>query len=361
MSVQCIALLGRKDVPTDAVEEYCRYLGEALQARGIQLDIRRVPWEIHGWKAALETVPLMAKQWRGQWVFVQYTALAWSARGFPQKVLRVIEALRVNSARVAVVFHDVEPYAGPRIVDRIRRRVQISVMRRLIGLSELAIFTVPVEAISWLDSRSGNVAFVPVGPNLPTPESVANFEKPAELPSIGVFSITGGAAGDVETQTILLAVRKAAQSVGRLKLNVFGRHAELREEQLRKGVEGLPVELSVEGVIDAPEVMERLGRCDVTLFVRGAISTRRSSAIAAIARGRPVIAYKGTETAGPIEKAGVVLIAPGDTAAIGDALTQVLTDERLRSELAARSRSAFERYFSWPAVAARYSELLGSK
>jgi glycosyltransferase involved in cell wall biosynthesis len=360
MSLQCVALLGRKDVPTDAVEEYCRYLGEALEGRGIQLDVRRVPWEIHGWKAALQTLPLMARQWRGQWVFVQYTALAWSARGFPQKILRVIAALRANGARVAVVFHDVEPYAGSRIVDRIRRRTQMNVMRRLVKLSELAIFTVPVETISWLGSRPGNVAFVPVGPNLPIPENPVNRQKAADIPTIGVFSITGGAAGDVETQTILSAVRKAAQSIGRVKLDVFGRHAELREKQLRKGIEGLPVELSVEGVVDPADVVERLGRCDVALFVRGAISTRRSSAIAAIACGRPVIAYKGTETAGPIIEAGVVLISPGDTNAIGDALTKVLTDETLRRELAERSRSAFESYFSWRAIAARYVELLGN-
>ena len=46
----CIALLGRKDEPTDAVEEYCRYLAAALQAHDIQLEIRRVPWEIDGWQ-----------------------------------------------------------------------------------------------------------------------------------------------------------------------------------------------------------------------------------------------------------------------------------------------------------------------
>jgi hypothetical protein len=32
MSQLVIALLGRKDEPTDGVEEYCRYPGEALRA-----------------------------------------------------------------------------------------------------------------------------------------------------------------------------------------------------------------------------------------------------------------------------------------------------------------------------------------
>src|ERR1700741_1355194 len=99
-----IALLGRKDKPTDAVEEYCHYLGDALQAHEIQLEIRRVPWEIHGWSEALRGLRLQAAGWPGIWVLVQYTALAWSARGFPQKILRALKILKSAGARVAVVF-----------------------------------------------------------------------------------------------------------------------------------------------------------------------------------------------------------------------------------------------------------------
>ena len=33
-----ITLLGRRDEPTDAVEEYCRYLGEALRPHGYTLE-----------------------------------------------------------------------------------------------------------------------------------------------------------------------------------------------------------------------------------------------------------------------------------------------------------------------------------
>jgi hypothetical protein len=35
-----IALLGRRDEPTDAVEEYCRYLGAALVEHSFNLEIR---------------------------------------------------------------------------------------------------------------------------------------------------------------------------------------------------------------------------------------------------------------------------------------------------------------------------------
>src|SRR5215510_6608826 len=110
-----VALLGRPDEPTDAVEEYCRYLGSGLRGLGIALEIARVPWASMGWAVALREVRQRAESWRGTWVLVQYTALAWSTHGFPHKCLRIVEALRDAGVRVCVVYHDVEPYGGKRV------------------------------------------------------------------------------------------------------------------------------------------------------------------------------------------------------------------------------------------------------
>lgn len=76
MSRLSIALLGKRDKPTDAVEEYCRFLGTALRAHDIPLDIRRVPWEIHGWPDAPQALQLQPIEWRDTCVLVQYIALA---------------------------------------------------------------------------------------------------------------------------------------------------------------------------------------------------------------------------------------------------------------------------------------------
>src|SRR5258708_17118356 len=53
MKERCVALLGRRDEPTDAVEEYCHFLGAALAAQGISLEFERVPWCELGWRKAL--------------------------------------------------------------------------------------------------------------------------------------------------------------------------------------------------------------------------------------------------------------------------------------------------------------------
>jgi len=358
MKLPVIALLGRKDEPTDAVEEYCRYLGKALIAHNFQLELRRVPWEIHGWPAALDALSLMSREWRGTWVLVQYTALAWSKRGFPLKILRILQLLKNAGARIGLVFHDVEPYPGTRLVDRLRRVSQVHTMRRALSLADLAIFTVPEQKISWLPATLSDTAFIPVGPNLLIPENISASHLPQAVPTIGVFSITGGEPGVRETQTILSAVRHASQTLGKLRLCVFGRCAELRETDLRSGLSDLPVELSVEGVVEPAQVVEKLSACDVLLFVRGSISSRRSSAIAGIACGLPLIAFPGSETAPPLTEAGVVLVPPGQPDQLNAALVRVLSEPAYKADLAARSRVAFQTHFSWHAIASQFVALL---
>ena len=358
-----IALLGRRDEPTDAVEEYCRHLGTALVPHGFQMDIRRVPWNEHAWAASLEALRLQAEAWRGTWVLVQYTALAWSARGFPRKFLRVLRVLRKAGARIAVVFHDVEPYGGARFIDRFRRAAQVRVMRDALAFSDRVVFTVAPERLTWLASDSEKSSLIPVGANLPFPFAPQDHDEFHSPPTIGVFSITGGSAGDGETRNIIAAVRHASQRLGKLRLLVFGRHAEVREAALRDGFSDLPIELQIEGVIEDIELVERFAASDVLLFVRGTISSRRGSAIAGIACGLPVVALQGKETASPITEAGVVLLPEElDEAALqaqlGEALAGVLSESNLRRELVRRSQAAQETYFSWQAIAARYSEFL---
>src|SRR5271155_1425081 len=64
MTQKCIALLGRRDAPTDAVEEYCQYLGAALRAHDIGLELARVAWLEDGWPAALRELERQAAVWR---------------------------------------------------------------------------------------------------------------------------------------------------------------------------------------------------------------------------------------------------------------------------------------------------------
>lgn len=361
MTQKCVALLGKRDEPTDAVEEYCRYLGEALRQHGFDTQVVRVPWTEKGWSAALRQLKQQAIAWRGVWVLVQYTALSWSARGFPPRFLRVLKILRSAGARIGVVYHDVEPYAGTRVVDRLRSRAQLSTMRKALRLADLAIFTVPTERSSWIRHPEPNVVFIPVGANLPAPESVS-LTKPQDTlrtPTIAIYGITGGKAGIAEMRHIAGAVEHIISRTGKLRLLVFGRNSELAAGELDAALHNPLVELEILGLLSGEKVVESLRSSDVLFFVRGTISSRRGSAIAGIACSLPVVAMEGPETAPPITEAGVVLLSPNASyKETGETLARILTDSTYRDSLAERSRQAQEKYFSWQAIAARYAEAL---
>jgi len=355
-----IALLGRPDAPTDAVEEYCRYLGEALVAEDFKLIIKRIAWNENGWTRATRSLRRHARGWSGTWVLVQYTALAWSMRGFPLRFPRVLKTLKAAGARVGVVFHDAEPYSGTRVIDGLRRRAQLRAMREALRLSDAAVFTIPTEKLSWIKSPPVNAFFIPVGANLSvTRKAISRKEIFAGgIPSVAVFGITGGKAGQREIGSIAEAVRFAASRIGKLRLIVLGRNSQSAEAELQKQLNGAPVDLQVLGVLPSEDVVHTLSRAEALLFERGHISTRRGSAIAGIACGLPVIAFEGPETAAPITEAGLALYSPQRKGDLGDVLLRVLQDEHYRASLAQRSWLAQAQFFSWRAIATRYTEFL---
>ena len=355
-----IALLGRPDAPTDAVEQYCRYLGEALIAEDFELVIERVAWPESGWTRLAGALCRRARGWRGAWVLVQYTALAWSARGFPLRFPQVLKTLKATGVHVGVVFHDIEPFNGTRLIDGVRRRAQLHVMRKALRLSDAAVFTVPMGNISWINSQAGKGCFIPVGANLPASGEATSrkgISTGGKL-SVAVFGITGGPSGSWEIENIVEAVRFASSRVGNLRLIVLGRNAQSAEAELRNRFRDCTVELHVLGVLPGEDVVRTLSVSDVLLFLRGPISTRRSSAIAGIACGLPVIAFEGPETAAPITEAGLALFSPQKKGDLKDVLLRILEDEHYRASLAQRSWLAQRQYFSWRAIAARYAELL---
>ena len=85
-------------------------------------------------------------------VLLQYNALSWSRRGFSVGALIVLRTLKRHSSRVGVIFHDAGPYPGTRLRDRVRRRVQVWVMRQLIKNSAKSICALPASCLPWFPS-----------------------------------------------------------------------------------------------------------------------------------------------------------------------------------------------------------------
>ena len=353
-----ILLLGRRDEPTDGVADYCEKLCEAGIPRGLSFESVQIPWAENGWGPALAELRRAAPGWRDRWVFLQFTTLAWSRRGFPLRAPRVLDVLRECGARPGVVFHDFSPLPGTGIVGHAREYCHLRVLRRLYASLEVGIFTVPLDKISWLPQRTKKTVFIPVGANCPGAISAIHDDS-SKVVTVAVYGITGGNRTSIEVADIGAALKRASNRVGPIRLVLFGRGSHEAEPALRSELVGAEVAIEFLGLLPPEEVSQTLAGADVLLFVRGQISSRRGSAIAGIACGLPIVCYAGPETALPISEAGILAVPLGDREALAAALETVLSDGPLRRALAERSRRAQERYFSWAAITERFAAALG--
>jgi glycosyltransferase involved in cell wall biosynthesis len=357
---RAILLVGRRDEPTDGVLDYCEMLREAAARRGLFFELARVAWTEKGWGGALAELRKQAEAWRDQWVLLQFTTLAWSQRGFPLRAPHVLKLLRQSGVRTGIVFHDFFPVPGKGIVGKAREICQARALRQLYALSDLSIFTVPVNKVGWLPMRRDKATFIPVGSNFPETGCSTNNHPPApaKAPTIAVFGITGGERGDTEVSDIEYAVKSAHSNGVPLRLAAIGRGCEVFETKLRQAFAGTNIEVSVPGLMPANDLGCALAGATVMLCVRGHVSSRRGSAIAGIVCGLPIVGYRGEETGFPITEAGAILVNENDREGLARALTSVLTDENLCRQLQSRSRAAAAEYFSWDAIASQFISAL---
>lgn len=357
-----IMLLGRKDEPTDALRDYCRYLCAALSHRGAEIDTSEVNWDLAGWVAGCKSLWRESGRWKQSWALLQYTALSWSRRGIPIGLFAVLAILKARGVRIAIVFHDSNPFSGSRFIDRMRRWFQRSIMRLAYRCSDKSFFSIPLEKISWLPEDSQKARFIPIGANIPVRNNnpVSRHERKAstngpESPlTVAIFGVTGGSAFDWEFRQIIHALSQANRRLPLLRLKVIGRGAEEAGPALRDALKNTTVALSIPGMLPDAEVASELAEADVMLFARGHLTGSRGSALAGIACGLPIVAYEGPETAAPITEAGVALAASDNADALADALVRVLSDEAYRRNLRERSRTAYQAYFSWDRIADRF-------
>lgn len=349
-----VGLLGRRDEPTDGVEDYCTFLSKALRQRGVSMEVTRVPWAERGWLTALWWLWQKGAKWNGRWILLQYTALGWSRRGFPAGLLPVLAVLQRRRLSCAVVFHDAAAYPGTRCVDQIRRVIQQFVMKRIATRADRVIMPASSENLTWWTFERNKTLFLPVGSNIPAPSNNAQegeAKGPSGSKTIVIFGITEGREPrENEIAVIQELARAVATRIAGVRLYAFGRGTREAEPELRQALYGTGMEVSVFGLLQAAEIGEMLSRADVQIHVRGRISSRRGSVVAGIVCHTPVVGFESSETDSTIRKAGVVLVPPGDIGALSAAVIRILCDGSLREQLRMRNRIASQESFSWDAI-----------
>ena len=358
-----IALLGRRDTPTDGLEDYCTFLGEALSRRGVELQKFRVDCAEKGWTRALLQLWREAGKWRGQWVLLQFTSLAWSRRGFPFAALAALLIVRSRGARVGVVYHESLGFEGRRPIDRVRRVCQLWVLRGLYKVAERPVFADPLETIPWLSSPSAKAVSIPIGGNLPVPPPrTENLGSRNGVPRVvAIYCVSEPPYRAFELEDISRCVAPLAGNGLKIKMVFLGRGTPESKTDIENAFREIPVEVLNLGIRRAEEVSQILGDADAMLCVRGRLFPRRGSALAGITCGLPIVAYAGAAEGTPLAEAGVELVPYRDVAALSRSLGGILTDPERWRDLHLRSVDAHEKYFSWDSIADRFATALGVK
>ncbi|MFZ3380510.1 MAG: glycosyltransferase family 4 protein [Candidatus Acidiferrales bacterium] len=361
-----VALLGRPDTPTDGVADHCAFLGRALARRGVDFSIVRAPALDKSGMRALWRLWKFSADWRGKWVLLQYTALGWSRRGFPFGAVAAILLMRIRGVRCGVVFHEPFRQGGDRDLawkDTFRGACQDWVIRALHRFSQMSIFTLPLSKISWIAAEDPKAFVIPIAANIPEEFPGANsalrVANSSNVKTVAVFCYTPGPNAVQEVADTVQAIRAARSQGIAVRLVAVGRSTTEMRAEIESGLAGSGTELSIFGMLPAEEIAAHLSAADVQLFVCGPVSQRRSTALAGIACGLPIVGYQGLAEGTPIAQAGLCLVPYRDSNALSAALTRVLQHDEFRAELRRKSRAAHTKYFSWDAVASHYLEALG--
>jgi len=341
-----ISLLGPPQEPADGVLDHAHALSEALKQMGHSARVVQHLWDRDGWLKSLVT--LRGRLISADRVLMHYTHLAWSRRGFP--IMALVVAALVGRKRLWVLLHDPGPFPGASPIRRVRAAIQVVVMLMLVRFASRAYVTIHPSCVSWARGRTRNrLALLPVGSNVEV--AAAGYETPL-VPrpfTVAVFSITEGHWD--EAARVGRVVTIAATMLSRdVRLCVFGKGVESALPWLDMEI-GHGVELVASGVMSRAEIVAQMNAADVQLFIRAAASSRRSSLIAGIAHGVPVVAFAGPETCWPITEAGVDLVPLGDIEAAARGITRVARDARWAAQLRRKNETAYARYFSWDRIA----------
>lgn len=314
--------------------------------------VRRLPGHF-GPRALMALHKGLKRSGRPQRILVQYVPQAF---GWP--MLNIMFCLWLLSRRrkksVWVMFHEVYfPMGRKQSLAHNAVGAITRLMAVLVARAATRIFvSIPAwaELLKPLAARDAEIVWLPIPSNISVHEDSAGIEEiraryaPGENGHlIGHFGTYGKRIAE-QLKTTLPALLLHQQERAALLL---GRGGEVLRDELVCKYPELSGRLHATGSLSAPDVSLHLKVCDLLIqpFIDG-VSSRRTSLMAGLAHGLPIVTTTGclTETLWA-ECRAVALAEAGDTKGIASEAERLLSDAAERARLAARARTLYEERF----------------
>ena len=365
MSTHWHILTGEYPPQPGGVSDYTRLVASGLAEAGDLVDIWAPPCDGESPNDPGVTVHRLPdhfgfRSWRA--LDQQFAAPAASRRllvqyvphAFGWKALNVPFCLWLRSHRrdqVWVMFHEVAfPIASSQSLPRNALGVVTRSMAALVaGAAERSFVSIPAWApvVESLSARPTPITWLPVPSSIPIVDDRAASAAiraryaPAR-PLVGHFGTCGDLIRpllDESLPTLVAACDCAVVLFGRGS-DVLARDLTARHPTLDGRLHGL-------GALPEADVSRHLAACDLMLqpYPDG-VSSRRTSVMAPLAHGRPVLTTSGplTETLWA-ERGAVVLVPAGDGPALATAAVRLLGDPVRLARLGADARALYDTRF----------------
>jgi glycosyltransferase involved in cell wall biosynthesis len=309
-------------------------------------------WGYRGMKMLENTL----RELRPDWVCIQYVPFLYHRVGMTFWLPATVLRMRAKGMRVLLMVH--EPYVP---LDSPTHVVMGSVQRLMLWTLMAGSEKVAVATTKWTRilkrlafPRAASVFHLPVGSNLPRLD-MTGAERDRHRAQLGfgpddvvVAMIRPNSAG--KQPGVALEVWQQLNAVNpKAKLLVLG----------DDGGCWAAAGAHTAGHVPAARASQLLSIADLFFapFVDG-MSTRRTSVMAAMAHGLPVVTTKGHLTDPLFEGSPLLMCAPDDAGAMRVGLENLVKSADARDRAGVQTIAFFERHFSWPVLAAQLNRQL---
>jgi glycosyltransferase involved in cell wall biosynthesis len=312
----------------DGIRDYAERLAGALTEKGLEVEVDRE-------KPDARPADL---------ILLNYNPFSFGKWGFAPGLARGLGRARRRNSRIGLIVH--ESYVPPlsrrwKLMGAWQRRQLRSVCRR----ADL-VFT-PVEVLA----QELGAVHLPVGSNLPDMRHCRDFER-GRL-EIDADALVIAAFGTGHPSRRMADVAAAANTAAGLGAEVVVLNLGAGAPAIRDLDDS--VRVFEPGWLEASAVARHLAAADlfVAPFVDG-VSTRRTTLMAALQHGLPVVGTDGHLTDGILRRSrqALTLVSVDDRERLEGAVRLLATDADERRARGAAARELYERSFDWPVIAA---------